>query len=376
MDSGSMTPMAILEAWSNDASWFRTKLKQQNERTHMKNILLGSIAVLAATLLSPHAAQAQGTTVYLSSLSQTYTGARAVGSDSWLTELFVTGSNPGGYTLDSIRLGMADAAGIPSGFAVMLYADAGYSSEVVPGSSLGSLTGSASPSTAGVYSYTPAANLTLSPGTPYFVVLAAGTAVAAGAYNWGLSAYPPASSEGWSEGNGPNRSANGGSTWSAATPYQGIGQLAIYATPVPEPGVLSLAILGSLLLCGTAGEDMKHIVLGSVAALVVALSPYPTQAQGTPYLSSLSQTYTGNEAVGSDSWLAERFSTGASPGGYVLNSIQLGMADASGSPSGFAVMLYSESSNLGAALPGSSLGSLAGVTSPSTAGVYSYTSAV
>ncbi len=75
---------------------------------------------------------------------------------------------------------------------------------------------------------------------------------------------------------------------------------------------------------------MRHIVLGSVAALVVALSPYPTQAQGTLYLSSLSQTYTGAKAVGSDSWLTELFVTGSNPGGYTLDSIRLGMADASG----------------------------------------------
>ncbi len=33
-----------------------------------------------------------------------------------------------------------------------------------------------------------------------------------------------------------------------ASPYLGIGQLAIYATAVPEPAAFSLAVLGGLLL--------------------------------------------------------------------------------------------------------------------------------
>lgn len=215
----------------------------------MKNIVLGSVAALATALLSPHAAQAQGTTLYLSSLSQTYTGSAAVGSDSWLTDRFSTGSNPGGYTLDSVQLGMADASANPSGFAAMLYSSTGLPAGIFPGSNLGTLLGPASPSIAGVYSYTPAASLRLSPGTDYFVVLTAATAVASGAFNWGLSAYPPTTAgAGWGEGNGVFRSANGASGWSAAGPYLGTAQFAIYATAIPEPGALSLALLGGLLL--------------------------------------------------------------------------------------------------------------------------------
>jgi MYXO-CTERM domain-containing protein len=215
----------------------------------MKHIVLSSIVAVAATLLSPQAAQAQGTMLRLSSLSQTYTGTKAVGGDSWLAVPFVTGNSPGGYTLDSVQLGMADASGNPSGFSVMLYSRSGDTGAILPGSSLGSLTGSTSPTSAGVYSYTPAAGLTVSPGTYYFVVLTGTTVVADGAYSWGLSAYPPATgSDGWWEGNEIRRSVDGASGWPLALPYQGIGQLAIYATAVPEPGAFSLAILGGLLL--------------------------------------------------------------------------------------------------------------------------------
>jgi hypothetical protein len=43
----------------------------------------------------------------------------------------------------------------------------------------------------------------------------------------------------------------------------------------------------------------------------------------------------GSPSVASDSWLAAEFGTGTDASGYVLNSVQLGMTDASGNPSGF-----------------------------------------
>jgi len=66
------------------------------------------------------------------------------------------------------------------------------------GSSLGSLSGSAAPVTADVYIYTPASDLTLSPGTTYFIVLTAGTAVANGTFEWSVTkrgSYNPI--DGW-----------------------------------------------------------------------------------------------------------------------------------------------------------------------------------
>jgi hypothetical protein len=96
------------------------------------------------------------------------------------------------------------------------------------------------------------------------------------------------------------------------------------------------------------------------------------QAQGTIYVSSLSETSTGSAAVGSDSWFATLFITGNNADGYLLDSVQLAMADATGNPSGFTVMLYSAIANT-AVFPGSSLGTLNGSLSPVTAGTYIYT---
>lgn len=80
------------------------------------------------------------------------------------------------------------------------------------------------------------------------MVLTAATVVANGAFNWGLSAYPPSGSGGWGGADAMLRSADGITGWREPLPYNGDPQLAIYATAVPEPGVLSLAIMGGLLL--------------------------------------------------------------------------------------------------------------------------------
>jgi hypothetical protein len=205
-----------------------------------------TIIMFVAGLLTQQIVQGQGTT-YLSSLSPNSTGNVLVGSDSWLAAGFRTGPNPDGYLLDSVQLGMADATGNPSGFAAMLYS----STTVVgafPKSSLGTLTGSLNPTTAGIYTYTPTSTLTLSPSTFYFVVLTGDTPVANGAYSWSESAYPPSVND-WVAFNGVMQSANGTSPWQS-TPYLGMAQFQINATLVPEPGVLTLFALGGVFfLC-------------------------------------------------------------------------------------------------------------------------------
>ncbi len=97
-----------------------------------------------------------------------------------------------------------------------------------------------------------------------------------------------------------------------------------------------------------------------------------THAQGIIYVSSMNQTPTGSESVGSDSWYATLFRTGNNANGYELNSIQLAMANATGSPSGFTVAVYSSVSGA-AVFPGNSLGMLDGSLSPVNGGNYTYT---
>ena len=144
--------------------------------------------LIAVVSLVSGTARAQGTMTYLSNLGQLSNGSNAVGSDSWLAALFYTGVNAAGYSLDSVQLEMADASGSPSDFTAMIY---GMNSKMIggvfPGSSLGTLDGSLDPAMGDIYTFTAISNLLLSPGTPYFIVLTAGTPVASGAFAWNYS---------------------------------------------------------------------------------------------------------------------------------------------------------------------------------------------
>lgn len=205
------------------------------------------IILLAVALSVPQISHAQGTMTYLSNLGQPSVGSLSVGSDSWLATVFLTGTNAGGYSLDSIQLATADASGNPSGFTVMLYANSGPAT-ISPGSALGSLNGSLSPVTSGIYTYTPASSLALSPHTLYFIVLTAGTAIADGAYEWslaGINSYNPSGD--WAA-TGAVWTSSHGSSW--PPPAGGNPQFAIYATAVPEPSTVALLALSGCFLAG------------------------------------------------------------------------------------------------------------------------------
>jgi hypothetical protein len=69
----------------------------------MRRIIINGIMSSVFGLLAQQILQAQGTT-YLSNLDQSSVGSLAVGSNSWLAGIFETGTNPGGYVLNSIQL--------------------------------------------------------------------------------------------------------------------------------------------------------------------------------------------------------------------------------------------------------------------------------
>jgi hypothetical protein len=210
---------------------------------YMNKLTFGQIIALVVGFFIPQGAQAQGTT-YISNLGQSSSGSTPIASDSWFAVPFYTGANNGGYFLDSIQLSMTDASGAPSGFTVMLYT-VGLGSPF-PGYSLGSLSGSFTPSTAGIYTFTAPPNV-VAAYSAYFIVLTAGTAAANGAYEWslsGINSYNPTG--GWGVSPPPFFNSTDGRNW---TPVFGTyPQFAINATPVPEPGVLGLFVLGGLSL--------------------------------------------------------------------------------------------------------------------------------
>jgi hypothetical protein len=211
----------------------------------MKNLVI--ISAVTAGLSILRMAHAQGI-VYLSNLGQPSAGNLVVGSDSWLAAGFHTGTNPGGYMLDSVQLAMASASGNPNGFTVMIYNEANNPTTILPGNSLDILSGPSNPSTTDVYTYT-ASSLVLNPSTHYFIVLNAGTTVASGAYEWNVlntASYNP--SDGWI--GSVTLISNNGSSWRTLPTYPSLdfSQYAITATAIPEPPPAFLLLLGSGVL--------------------------------------------------------------------------------------------------------------------------------
>ena len=119
---------------------------------------------------------------------------------------------------------------------------------------------------------------------------------------------------------------------------------------------------------------MRKITINGLIALVYGfLPPCVAHGQGSvTFLSNLGQSSAGSAGVGSNSWIGAAFISGNNANGYLLNSVQLAMTDASGSPSGFTVMIYSGADILGAIRPGSSVGVLTGSASSAATGVYTY----
>ena len=102
--------------------------------------------------------------------------------------------------------------------------------------------------------------------------------------------------------------------------------------------------------------------------LVILFSVCSMMAQGTLYVSLLSNPTQAVSQVGNDSWNAVDFRTGTNSSGYSLNSLQVLMGNASGNPSGIIVSLYNLSGNV----PGTPISILNGP-EPTAAGNYSYT---
>jgi hypothetical protein len=210
---------------------------QLEKGTNMKKSIPLTI-FLASVIFSPTFAQAQGT-LQASNLGQTSAGGAAVGSDSWLAQPFGTGSNPSGYVLNSVQLFMDAGFGDPDGFSVSIY---NRPPGLPPLDRIGSLSG-ADPSTGGVFTYT-GSDITLLPSTSYFVVVTSATPIAQGAYNWSAALGSGQISNGWRIYPNDYYSADG-LTWQFSR--ANIFQMAIYATPVPEPGQLGLITLSGLI---------------------------------------------------------------------------------------------------------------------------------
>ena len=103
-------------------------------------------------------------------------------------------------------------------------------------------------------------------------------------------------------------------------------------------------------------------------ASLIVLIPKLLNAQGTVYISNLGTLGGGGGNINATSWVALGIETGGNSQGYVLDSVEVHMAAATGSPSGFTLSLFSTASGL----PSQSLGVLTGSANPASSGVYTY----
>jgi hypothetical protein len=210
-------------------------------KSHLFRLI--SITCLAMGTAMQPIAQAQGVTV-ISNLDEPSTGSLAVGSDSWVDQVFsIVSSDPNTYSLNSIDLMMLPASGSPSGFDVSIYSSP-LGSGGGPQTFLGSLAGSLDPANGGVYTFT-ATNIAIEADTFYHVVATSTTPIGQGAYYWSMVAGGKGSGT-WTIANAYGTSSDG-ITWEGHN-REGALQLAIYATVVPEPSTFALLGLGSLAL--------------------------------------------------------------------------------------------------------------------------------
>jgi len=221
--------------WSKLAMGLR--IRKQSD-AYMKKVLLRMLSVSSLVLLlAPQATRAQGV-LYLSNLGETAIGEGAIGSNACVAQMFVTGTNAGGYLVNSVQLLMNAPSGSPAGFEVSIFSKNGNPHSFhfpgdVPTNSLGTLAGP-NPAIGGTLTYVSADGIYLSPSTVYFLVLRAATPTNQGAYSWSASsASTPVLTNSFRIENSYFASAdNVNWTWVAR---QKMFQFGLYASAAPPP---------------------------------------------------------------------------------------------------------------------------------------------
>ena len=183
--------------------------------------------------------------VVLSNLTVTDTNSNDVSTSPWIAQSFVT--NNQAWTLSNATLFFVEAYNTSGNLFVHLYSNATN----VPGSSLGTLSGSDNPASAGQYTYT-STGISLDPSTTYWLV--AGVSSGDGAYGWFYDNTGSIASTGvWSipSTNTFAGTGDGGSNWES------------------YPGLPLLLSIEATATGPSAVPEIDPNSLGSVLALVM-----------------------------------------------------------------------------------------------------------
>ena len=246
---------------------------------------------------------------------------------------FTTGSHNGGYTLQSVTIGVWQVVGSPSALNLAIHAASGGSPA---GSATYTLSGT-SPTGGGDYTYTCSGTCTLAANTAYYLVMTANTPGSGDSY-YGIdrtasnSHTNTPSSAGWSIADVYEFATTGSNFWqNNSSSY--VHQFKVTAAPI-NPDARSVNNLGG--------------ASGSTGAIVGRYSNNSIYLQSSP------------------------FTTGSDSDGYTLQSVTIGILRILGSPTGFNVAIHAASGNAPAS---QAIYTLTG-TSPTAAGNVTYTCSV
>ncbi len=179
-----------------------------------------------------------------------------VRGSSFASNAFTTGSNAGGYTLDSVTVAIESIAGSPGDLVVGIHAASGAD----PAELLEDLAG-ADPGAAGNHTFT-SAGTHLDANTTYHIQLSSPTSSSGNSYIFEYT-YSSAqtSSDGWEIANSSRESSNSGGSWSNFSTGR-MHRFSIQATPVPEPH--EYAMFAGLGLIGFVAAR-RHLISKALA---------------------------------------------------------------------------------------------------------------
>jgi hypothetical protein len=210
----------------------KTKTTSQTDKTMKLKQIITIIGCMAG-MFAPQLTSAQGRVTFLDNTGQTVAGNNGVGlggAGSRIDVQFQTGTNAGGYTLNSISFLMANANNNTGAAQIGVLADEYGASLFLP------FIASPGPTNAGLYTYL-VPSVTLAANTDYWLMF---NNKGIGPFQWSYASTTAAATvDGWSIT---------GNTGPVGTTPVGIPMFAINATAVPEPSSVALLVIGTLVV--------------------------------------------------------------------------------------------------------------------------------
>lgn len=196
----------------------------------LKNVAI--FFVCASVFFKQQTGNAQSSVTYLNNTGQPITGTADIDSNLYLTAQFLTGTNAGGYIINSVQFLFADASGSPN-LTSYLRCDLCSSIYDLPQSVLDTFVPNDNPTTAGLHTFERLQPLdspvNLAAATDYWLLFIPSGNSSVGEYRYSLTdSANSVANDGWSIT---------GNVWNGQV---GLPMFTINATAIPEPSSVSL----------------------------------------------------------------------------------------------------------------------------------------